>query len=142
MKLLNRDTDYAVKALIHIVKSAPELVSVSELAAKLAIPKPFLRKILQLLKKGGVLHSLKGRGGGFRLAVSPEEISLVALIRIFQGPIKLNDCIFKKHICPDVKTCPLKTRLDSLENSFISELKSITLASLLKDISDEERKNT
>lgn len=132
MKLINRDTDFAIKAFMHIAKNS-ERVSVSELASKLEIPRPFLRKILQILKKEGVLESYKGKGGGFLLALPPEQIILTDLIKIFQGPVKLNECIFKKRICPDIRTCPLRKRIKALEKYVISELKSITLASLLQE---------
>ncbi len=133
MKLINRDTDYAIKALMHIAKQNSERIPVSELAKILEIPNPFLRKILQILNKRGVLNSYKGKGGGFLLASSPDKIFLKDLINIFQGPVKLNECIFKKSICPDIKSCALRTRIDALEKHVISELESITLASLLED---------
>ncbi len=133
MKLINRNTDYAIKALMHIAKQNSERIPVSELAKTLEIPNPFLRKILQILNKRGVLNSSKGKGGGFLLACSPDKIFLKDLINIFQGPVKLNECIFKKSICPDLKTCSLKKKIDALEKYVVLELKSITLASLLED---------
>jgi Rrf2 family protein len=133
MKLLNRDTDYAVKALLYISKKNPERISVSELAKELNIPKPFLRKTLQTLNREGVLNSFKGKGGGFVLAMPPEEILLTRLIDIFQKPVKLAECIFKKKICSDVRTCPLKKRIDAIEQHVISELESITIESLLRE---------
>ncbi len=133
MKLLNRDTDYAVKALLYITQQDPERVSVPELVKQLDIPRPFLRKILQILNREGVLNSFKGKGGGFVLAVPPEEILLTRLIDIFQKPVKLTECIFKEKICSDVRTCPLKKRIDTIEQHVISELESITIESLLKE---------
>ncbi len=133
MKLLNRDTDYAVKALLYITQKNPERISVSELVKAMDIPKPFLRKTLQTLNREGVLNSFKGKGGGFVLAVPPEEIVLIRLIDIFQKPVKLTECIFKEKICSDVRTCPLKKRIDTIEQHVISELESITIESLLKE---------
>jgi Rrf2 family protein len=133
MKLINRDTDYAVKALLYISKKNPERISVSELVKALDIPKPFLRKTLQTLNREGVLNSFKGKGGGFVLAMPPEEILLTRLIDIFQKPVKLADCIFKKKICSDIGTCPLKKRIDTIEQHVISELESITIESLLRE---------
>ncbi|MBL7131282.1 MAG: Rrf2 family transcriptional regulator [Candidatus Omnitrophica bacterium] len=132
MKLITRDTDYAVRALIFIIKQKEKIVSVSKLVKNLKIPKPFLRKILQVLNKKGLLNSFKGKGGGFSLAIAPNKIFLLDLIRIFQGPLKLNECILKKRICPNVKTCRLKKRIDSIQRYVVSELKDIALASLLK----------
>jgi Rrf2 family protein len=83
MKLLNRDTDYAVKALLYITQNNPKRMSVSELVKALDIPRPFLRKILQILNREGVLDSSRGKGGGFVLAVPPEKILLTCLIDIF-----------------------------------------------------------
>ncbi len=132
MKLINRDTDYALRALIHIAKNS-QRISVTEIASKVDIPKPFLRKILQILNKEGILNSYKGKGGGFLLAIPPKKILLTGLINIFQGPIKLTDCVINKKICSDIKTCPLRKRMRALEKHVVSELKSTTLDDLVQD---------
>jgi len=133
MRLINRDTDYAVKALLYIAKNNPKRVSVTELVEELDIPRPFLRKILQTLNKEGVLSSSKGKGGGFVLAIPSKEILLLRLIDIFQNSVKFTDCNFREKICTDVGTCPLKNRINGIERHVISELKSTTIESLLKD---------
>lgn len=132
MKLITRDTDYAVRALCCISGSRERLVSVRGLITKLKIPKSFLRKILQILNKKGLLKSYKGKGGGFALALSPHNIFLLDVIEVFQGQAKLNECMFKKKTCPNVNICLLKKKLDSIEKYVMKELKSITIASLLK----------
>lgn len=132
MKLINRDTDYALRALIHIAKNS-QRITVTEIGSKLDIPKPFLRKILQILNKEGILNSYKGKGGGFLLAIPPKKILFTDLINIFQGPVKLTDCIIKKKICSDIKTCPLKKRIGALEKHVVSELESTSLYDLIQD---------
>ena len=133
MKLINRDTDYAVKALLYITQKDQERISVSELVKELDIPRSFLRKILQTLNREGILNSFKGKGGGFALALPPEKILLLRLIDIFQNSVKLTDCIFREKICADVGTCPLKNRINAIEQHVIAELKSTTIESLLKE---------
>jgi len=132
MKLITRDTDYALRALCFIAKRKKEIVPVSELVKALKIPGPFLRKILQILNKKKVLRSYKGQGGGFLLVLPAERIFLADLIKIFQGPLLLNECFFKKMACRDNKTCLLRKKIDVLEKYIIRELDSITLASLLR----------
>ena len=132
MKLITRDTGYAIMALIFIARRKNKIVSVSELVRHLKIPKPFLRKILQTLNRKGLLHSHKGKGGGFVLSTSPDKILLIDLIQIFQGEIRLNECIFRKRICPKIKTCKLKRRIDSIQDYVISKLEDISLAYLMK----------
>lgn len=133
MKLITRDTDYAIRALCYIAKDKNTVVSVAELVSKLKIPKPFLRKLLQILNKKGILKSYKGQGGGFKLAHSPNKILLIDLIKAFQGDFKLNECIFKRLKCPHTKMCGLKKKIDSLEDHVAKQLKTITLESLLEE---------
>ena len=131
MKLITRNTDYAIRALYCIVEQKQEIISADQLVKSLDMPRPFLRKILQTLNKEGLLNSYKGKGGGFALAVPPEKITLAGVMRIFQGPLKLNECTFKKKVCPNIKDCPLKKRIDKIEKEVILRLKAITLESLL-----------
>ena len=132
MKLITRDTDYAVRALCFIADKGKELVSADLMVKELKIPRPFLRKILQILNKKGLLKSYRGKGGGFKLAISASKILLTDLINIFQGSVKINECIFKKRLCPNIKTCLLKKRIDGIQSHVVSELGSITIASLVR----------
>ena len=132
MKLITRDIDYAVRALCLMSGTKNgEIVSVAELVKKLKTPRPFLRKILQLLNKNGVLKSYKGNGGGFKLALPPQKIFLGNLVEIFQGPVQLNQCIFKKKICPSISTCIFRQKIGAIETYVVSQLKSISIDSLL-----------
>ena len=132
MKLITKDVGYAVRAICFIAKKNKRIVSVSELAKCLKIPLPFLRKLLQVLSKKRILKSHKGKGGGFMLAIPINKIFLIDLIRIFQGPLELIECIFKKKTCPHIKTCKLKKRIDKIQKYLVSELKNITIVALLK----------
>ena len=133
MKLLNRDTDYAVRALLRIAGKNGEKIPVSALSRELDIPHPFLRKIFQTLQKEGVVLSSKGKGGGFILAAAPGRITLSRLIEIFQGPLELNHCLYGKNLCGDIKTCPLRGRVLALEKGLLRDLKTVTIESLLND---------
>ncbi len=130
MRLITRNTDYAVRALFYINGQKGKVVSVSELAKELKIPRPFLRKILQALNKEGMLKSYKGSGGGFNLGRPGNKIFLFDLIKALQGPVKFNECIFKNGFCPDIKSCALKKRIGAIEKYVVRQLQSITIASL------------
>ena len=141
MKLITRNTDYAVRALCCIAEQKQEVISADQLVKSLEMPRPFLRKILQTLNKEGLLNSSKGKDGGFALTVSPEEITLTDVMKIFQGPIRLNECKFKKSDCPDVSDCLLKKKIDEIEKEVIAKLKAITIASIIKKevkVNDQE----
>ena len=132
MRLVNRDTDYAIRAICFIAQSTKKIISVSELVKALKVPRSFLRKILQLLNKKKLLKSYKGQGGGFSLLVPVHKVFLLDLIEIFQEDFKLNECFLKKDICPNTRKCQLKDKLDRIENYVLKELKAITIADLLR----------
>ena len=132
MKLITRDTDYAIRALSCIAGEKGNVVTVAELSKKLNMPRAYLRKILQILSREGMLKSYKGRGGGFSLVINPGKITVFKLLEIFQGPFNISEHLFKGKVCPKIKTCYLKKRLDEVEKSVVRELKSITIASMVK----------
>jgi Rrf2 family protein len=131
MKLITRDTDYAIRAITYMAKHKGSRVSAKELVQNLKVPLPFLRKILQVLDKKGLLKSYKGKGGGFILNIEPKNIFLLELIKIFQGRFSLNECFLKKHICPHTKDCRLRKKIDKIQAYVIKELKKINIAYLL-----------
>ena len=131
MKLITRNTDYAMRALCYIAKQGRGSVSATEMVAALKIPRPFLRKILQTLSSEGLLRSVKGQGGGFSLALPAEKVLLTDLIKIFQNTIQLNECVFKKRLCPNRSTCVLKKEIDSIEQDVLKRLHGISIASLI-----------
>jgi len=131
VKLITRNTDYAIRALSCIASSKDEIITVSDLSKKLDMPRPFLRKILQALNKSDLLRSTKGSGGGFTLVANPDKITVFDLMKIFQGQFKLSEHTFKGKACPQIKTCRLKKKVDGIEKNVIRRLKSITISSLL-----------
>ena len=131
MKLLTRNTDYGVRALCFIAKEKERIVSVTELVKALKMPRPFLRKILQAMNKSGLLESYKGKGGGFKLKRHPRYIFITDLLEIFQGPLKVNGCLFKKRPCPNKAACKLRKKIQKIEKSVIGELGSITVLDLI-----------
>ncbi len=130
MKLITRNTDYALRALCYIAKHRT-IVSVDELVAKLGVPRSFMRKILQRLNNKKVLASCRGQGGGFKLKKRPERISVIDIICIFQGQAGLNACFLKKDICPNRGRCLLRKKILLIEKDVLSKLKRITIASLV-----------
>lgn len=132
MKLITRDTDYALRAVCFIAKNKERLYPVSSLVKNLRIPGPFLRKLLQVLHNKGILNSFKGKGGGFSLAKPPEYIFLTDIMHIFQGEFCLNECSLGKGICPHTKDCPLRERILRIEKYVRKELSSVAVASLIK----------
>ena len=133
MNLLTRSTDYAIRALIYMAGDEDRIVSTAELDRDLKLPRPFMRKTLQMLQKAGHLSSVKGHKGGFRLETAPEKIRLIDLMTIFQGTISLGDCLFKKKLCDCMQSCPLRKEIKRMERDVLERLRKVTLADLMKE---------
>ena len=131
MNLINRDTDYAVRALCHMAKHRDDIVSAADLHPRLRVPRPYLRRILQTLARRKVLRSFRGKGGGFILKKPPEKVLLTEVIEIFQGTIDLAHCMFRGRLCPDCRSCPLRRTVKDIEALALARLRDTTIASLL-----------
>ena len=130
MKIINRDVDYAARALVFMARANKPTVSVKQMQEQVGVAGPFLRKILQKLHKAGILQAVKGKGGGFSLARAPENIRLSDLIAVLQGELKLSDCIFREKLCQNHGACILRHKLGAMETRLISELESVTVKDL------------
>ncbi len=133
MKLITRETDYAIRALCCIARREGQIVPVKELVERLKVPRPFIRKLMQALTREGLLKSYKGKGGGFEFAARPGNIAVTHILEIFQGPLQLSDHRFKRGLCHERKRCPFRKKLDKLEKYIKRELSGITIGLLLKE---------
>jgi Rrf2 family protein len=86
--MLTNKGKYGLKAMIHLAGLAPGRPAlVADIAAANTIPKKFLDAILGELRTAGLVHSKKGRGGGYVLAKSPAEIMVSEIVRALDGPL-------------------------------------------------------
>ncbi|MFA7174103.1 MAG: Rrf2 family transcriptional regulator [Kiritimatiellia bacterium] len=130
MNLINRDTDYAVRALRHMAQKSDEILSVAELHAELGIPRAYLRGILQKLARADILRSHRGQRGGFQLNQQPATILLIDLMELFQGEVSLTQCMFHGEACPNRAVCPLRATIKEIEEMVATKLRHITIATL------------
>jgi len=134
MKLLTKDTDYAIRALLVLARNQKEHVSAREISKTEKIPYSFMRKILLLLYKSGYVDSKEGGKGGFKLKKKPSKISVVDLINLFQGNVQFSECMFRNKICHNRATCVLRKNINRIEGIVKKEFEGITIKSLLEGI--------
>ena len=132
MKLITKDTCYSFKALCYIISNKKKIIAVEELSKKTKIPKPFLRKLLQILSRNKMIRSYKGKGGGFAFVKDPGKVFLTDLMEVFQGGFKLADHMVKKKKCPEINMCNLRKKIDKIESIVMEELSNTSIKSLLK----------
>lgn len=85
---LSRKSEYACLALIDLSEHYDSgVVKILDISVRKTIPKKYLEQILLLLKGAGYVKSIKGAGGGYKLAKPPGKISLAEIIRLIDGPL-------------------------------------------------------
>jgi Rrf2 family transcriptional regulator, cysteine metabolism repressor len=95
MKLTSR-SEYALLALVHLTRNrALGYVSVQTIADAQSIPAKFLEQILLSLRRAKYVHSIKGQRGGYRLAKSPNDVTLAEVIRLFDGALAPTESVSK-----------------------------------------------
>ena len=142
MKLLNKDTDCAIRALLHLGLNDGMFVSANTIAAAQGIPAYYLKRILTRLIQGKILVSKEGVGGGVKLGLKPDAVRVDNIIRILQGEIQLSECLFRGKPCANRKACVLRSRIKKIESKVSDEFKKITLRTLLNDIRRAEAGDT
>ena len=134
MPLINRDTDYALRALINIAKNGDKgYCSATDIAEQESMTPQFTRKILQKLVKAGVVGSRRGPRGGFYLVLKPSEITVHNVLETVQGKFEVNICILDAAECLRSGHCGIRKSLLNLQETIIDYFKGATLAKLLED---------
>ncbi len=137
MRLINKDTDYAITALCYLAERQNEVPSVSALSGELEISYSFLRKIFHILQTQDIVHSQKGKGGGFSLARGAGKIRIIDIMEIFQGPITIGNCAIGKKVCRQLDDCVLRGKLQTIRENMVSELRELTIESLITNQVEE-----
>jgi Rrf2 family nitric oxide-sensitive transcriptional repressor len=102
--------------IMALLAAEPEkLLSVREAASALDVSEAHLAKVLQRLAKAGLVESIRGPRGGFLLARSPEEITLLQVYEAIEGTIIVRQCLFSTKLC-DGKKCLFGGMLQSIDS--------------------------
>lgn len=131
---------YALRMLVDLARNAGEgFVPMREVAERQGISLKYLERILTILNQSGLIIGSPGRGGGYRLAKSPEECRVGDVLRLTEGSLAPVACL-----APDSETCsrapycstlPMWKQFHDITNTFFDR---ITIASLVEHEGDPD----
>ncbi|MBL7870072.1 MAG: Rrf2 family transcriptional regulator [Cyclobacteriaceae bacterium] len=136
--MLSKKCKYAIHALIYLAERYQEgPVHIQEIADRQHIPKKFLEAILLELKNAQVLHSKKGKGGGYYLYKKPQDVNLMEIIRLMDGAIAMLPCVSLNYYepceeCRDEKTCGIRDSFVGVRDETLRILSESTLDKIVK----------
>ena len=121
--------EYAIRILVDIA-SGEGYVSLSDVAKREGISLKYSEKIVSKLLKNNLLESLRGQGGGYKLAKKPEETTIKEVLEITGDVTPVIPCLDTE--CPhknDCKSISVWQKLDGLINDYLNK---VTIADLIK----------
>ena len=125
-------SDYSMRVLIYLGLRRDGLVTISDIAKAYGISENHLMKVVHQLAQGGFVETVRGKGGGMRLAREPHEINLGELIRITEGDTGLLACLEGQGSCCIQSACNLIGILREAQTALFTVLEKYTLADLLE----------
>lgn len=127
---LTQHTDYGLRVLVYTAVNDDALANIGTIADTYGISKSHLMKVVTALVKGGFLDSVRGKGGGLKLARAPEHINIGAVVRHLE-PMQLVECMGDNNQCLITPGCRLAGILGGAMKVFLNYLDGFTLADLL-----------
>jgi Rrf2 family protein len=129
--MFSNTAEYALRAAVFLAETPMDRHTTQSIAAATQIPPQYLSKVLQHLARGGVVHAQRGMNGGFNLARSPEDITVLDVIQSVEPIRRIVACPLKLEAHRH-RLCPLHDHLDRALGQIEESFRSATLADLLE----------
>lgn len=124
-------TDYALRLLMYVAQQPDRLCTISEVAQAYAISEAHLMKVTHQLGLQGWIETVRGKGGGMRLAHAPRDVNLGAVVRSIEPDFALVECFSTDNRCVLTGQCRLAGVLGGALQDFMAHLDGFSLADLL-----------
>ena len=134
MLKLGKLADYGTMIVTVLAAEPERLYSAQELATRTHVAAPTVAKLLKQLSRGGVVESLRGAQGGYKLARDPAAISVADVIAAIDGPIGLTQCSVHKGDCAVESFCGVRSNWRLINTAIHQALKAVSLADMAKPL--------
>ena len=125
--------DYGLRALLELARHYGERpVQSGDIAARQAIPEPYLDHLLTVLRKGGIIKSTRGPQGGHTLLRAPDELTLGEAIAILEGSVSVMGCVDDPAACSLASNCVLRDVWRQIGELTRGVLETTTIAELAR----------
>jgi FeS assembly SUF system regulator len=131
MLKLSKLADYATVLMTAIASDPGRMHNGQELAARTHVPVPTVAKLLKTLARGRLLESSRGAHGGYRLAKSPEKVTVAEIIRALEGPIAVTECSSHGGGCGIEAHCATRANWRLINTAIREALEAVTLAQMV-----------
>ncbi len=130
--MLSQTVEYALRAVVYLAKRTGVPSRTSDIALQTKVPQAYLSKVLQSLRKKGIVESHRGGGGGVSLSADPEELTVWDVVQAVDPMCRITTCPLglKEH---GENLCPLHKRMDAAIGVVEEAFRESTVAEILAD---------
>lgn len=130
--MISQTLEYALRAVVYLADQSPEACTNERIAEVTKVPPAYLSKVLQGLRRKGIVLSQRGAGGGMSLAKAPCELTILEVVEAFDPIQRIESCPLglashRKQLCP------LHKRLDDVMALAQEAFGQTTIADLLEE---------
>ena len=124
-------TDYALRLLMYLAQRPERLCTIAEIADSYGVSESHMMKVTHQLGLAGWIETMRGKGGGMRLAHAPQDISLGRVVRSIEPDFFIVECFSTGNTCVLTDVCRLTSVIDGALQSFMTYLDGSSLADIL-----------
>ena len=133
---ISRLTDYGTLILVYLAEQEGRLCSASEVAAGTHVAQPTVQKLLKVLARTGLVDSVRGADGGYRLSRSPRLINAAQILDALEGPVAITECSTDESQCELEALCHVGGAWQRINSALRVALADISLADLGRPAAD------
>ncbi len=133
---------YGLRILLDLIlhdSETPRLIR--DIAESQQISEKYISRLIIDLRRAGMVRSIRGAKGGFRIAKKPEEITLLDVVEVMEGPLSIVDCVRSPEKCTRHENCATRAIWDKLNSEIRASMSRITLADILENCSRQNAEN-
>ena len=125
---------YGLKAMFELALSSNgEPVSLKYIAKKQGISDQYLEQIFSILKKAGLVKSVRGAQGGYYISKEASEITVADILKVLEGDMAFTECLLDKDLCENFDSCATKYVWAKIKESIEEVTNSISLQDMIDD---------
>ena len=129
---LGRTGDYGVRAVLDVARAhGVGRRKTREIAGAMNIPVRYLSQILALLVRADILTATAGPSGGYELARTPDDLTLLDVVEAVEGPVSLDRCVVRGIPCSSDGICAVHDAWSAAQDAMVDRLRDTTFAELV-----------
>ncbi|MFK7811595.1 MAG: Rrf2 family transcriptional regulator [Maribacter sp.] len=134
--MISNSSKYALIGVLYLAVNSSEerKILAKDLSENTGVPKAYLSKLMQELKRHNLISSTRGPNGGFYLTNENREVRLVDIINVIDGDYRLTTCILSLHQCNEEHPCPLHHLMGDTKNELLEKFEKTKVQDLVGDI--------